>query len=985
MRLTSDIARGVAPGKVQDRLSKRYELEAKYLTDNSQADPVKILFGRDFLSMSLLTPIFDLVTKESGGGGKGSSKVGGAEQVTYYGGFAGAFCAGPIDKIFAIHESDTEVETFPDGLALGDDSGSALWDAAGKYYTMALDGYGTIRIHQGTATQPIDPRFTDDKPDIVIDIENPETSKIPTGEDFQPAYRSVFYVATDSFKLGTSNTTPNLRIEVLCTPKCFARDFPDLFTGETPALKIADDDGDVFPPLIVYEYLRNSAWGGAGLALSDIDHESFAAATQQCISDGIAITALQDSSDTTIRDAISQILQYCDGALYLNEAGKVAIKLVRVAENTSVYPLITDAELADEPDITWEGEGTAWGRTEIIFNSRVDSYESTAEVFESPRYSGAVLREIATERISLPFCKKRMLAAKLARRFGNAGAEPSCEVTLSVLPGGNYKIGELVRLSYRAFGIDELLLRVNKITVGGPREPLLRITAVSEPTTAWEVDVENLAVGFPKHQDTVYDRDGGFLKPRVLLLDNGSADWPIKGTEIALFCERNTTAPIVNYEVRGMSKLSWPEDSRENRWVEAGKNKYQTEVEIEGLLAGVKIGGLLAGVKLLTLKVNVFGDKRRDEFDKLLSKLQTTAVYITCCAFTSDSLDPEQVEASRTLRPMSFRICGIRQASIEHRETGDVFKYICSVTAEQIFSNWVYPCNAPGAQHYYPSKIAYAHQLKDITNPEEVFRYRSVDFKIIHGSMDSIVWLFADFGNGIYEVNPCGFWQKYVGTTNPSHTVGASENIDERESAWGNPITISEGIIRVSTSSPVIAEGGQAEDNIFWLNPVSGESKVYTANGWELVDNSNVLAPLIQPEQIPFGSASDEVAAGDHLHDDRYQLIGDSAERYYRSFNSSTSLSHVRGSDGRVNVHLIDETPITITLPSVADAENGDMITVFFSAENNVEQNVVTFEADADEVFANGQNEVVAGKGTILQLVCVETGWLPILKSILEE
>lgn len=975
MRLTSDIARGIAPGKVQDRLSKRYELEAKYLTDNSQAEPIKILFGRDFLSMSLLTPIFDLVTKDSGGGGKGYSKVGGAGQVTYFGGFAGAFCAGPIDKIFAIHESDAEVETFTEGLALGDDSGSALWDSTGKYYTLTLDGYGTLRIHHGTATQPIDPRFTDDKPDIVIDIENPETSKIPTGEDFQPAYRSVFYVATDSFKLGTSNTTPNLRIEVLCTPKCFAQDYPAYFEDETQPLTVADENGDVYPPLIVYEYLRNSTWGGAGLAVSDIDHESFATATHQCIQEGIAITALQDSADITIRDAISQILQYCDGAIYLNDAGKVAIKLVRAAENTSVYPLITEAELADEPDITWDGEREAWGRTEIIFNSRDDSYESTAEVFESPRYSGAVLREIATERISLPFCKKRVLAAKLARRFGNAGAEPSCEITLSVLPSGNYKIGGLVRLTYPAFGVDELLLRVNKITVGGPREPLLRITAVSEPTTSWAVDVETLSVGFPKKQDTVYERDGGFLKPRVLLLDNGSADWPINGTEIAMFCERNTTAPILNYEARGMSKLSWPEDSPENRWVEAGKNKYQTEVEIEGLLANAK---------LLTLDLTVSGEKRRDEFVELISKLQTTAAYITCCAFSSDSLDTAQVEAARTLRPMSFRIREIRQASIEHRETGNVFKYLLSVTAEQIFSNWVYPCNTPGLQNYYPSKVAYAHRLKNVENPEEVFRYRSVDFKIIHGSMDSIVWLFADFGNGVYEVSPCGFWQKYVGTTNPSHTVGASENIEDRESAWGNPITISEGIIRVSTSSPVIGQGGQAEDNIFWLNPVSGESKVYTANGWELVDNSNVLAPLIQPEQIPFGSASDEVARGDHLHDERYQLIGDSAERYYRSFSESDILNHVRGSDGRVHVLLIDEMPITITLPSIAEAEHGDMITVFLSALDGVEQEVITVAADADEVFANGQNEVIVGTGTILQLVCVEDGWLPILKSILE-
>jgi hypothetical protein len=55
MIVSSDISRGIPPGRVQDKLSKRYQLEAKYLSDNAQSDPIKILFGRDFLPMTLLT------------------------------------------------------------------------------------------------------------------------------------------------------------------------------------------------------------------------------------------------------------------------------------------------------------------------------------------------------------------------------------------------------------------------------------------------------------------------------------------------------------------------------------------------------------------------------------------------------------------------------------------------------------------------------------------------------------------------------------------------------------------------------------------------------------------------------------------------------------------------------------------------------------------------------------------------------------------
>lgn len=953
MRKSSDIARGVIPGKVQDRLTKRYELESKYLTDNAQSDPIKILFGRDFLSLSLLTPIFDLKTRESdSGGGKASSKGVGSTGQTYYGGFAGGFCIGPVAAIHAIHESDKEVEKFDGtGLLLGDDAEAALWDSTNKYYTLEIPNYGTIRIHQGTATQPIDPRFTGGS-GIVINPDDVDSSTIPATSEAQTAYRNIFYIATDDFKLGTSNTTPNLRIEVSCTPKCFKADYPAFFAGETPALKVADEEGDVYPPLIVYEYLRNSTWGGAGLAVSDIDYQSFIDATEQCISEGIAITALQDSSDTSVRDAISQILQYCDGALYLNDSGQVAIKLVRY-DDGETYPEITTDDLADEPELNWSGVNDTWGRTEIIFNSRVDSYESTAEVFESPRYTGSELRQINEESISLPFCKKRALAAKLARRFGNAGATPSCEVSMRVLPGGDYEIGDLIRLTYEKFGVSDLLLRINSITYGSPAEPIVSITAVSEPVTAWDIEIQNVIGGYQKKQDPVTEVTGGFLKPRLLLLsDEGD------GNKIAGFVERNESAPIVHYNVLGRGTYNGVDYDFEIK----GNKNYQTKV----LITELEQSG-----NQLRLSIAVEGDQRKRELETLQASIRSQTLYLTCAAFQNDEL---------TLRPMSFRVLGIENNGF----AGDIYSYFLSVATAQIFDNWVYPSSTDGG--FKPSTVGYLHKLSD--NKSEVFTFTSDSFKILFNETNSHTYFQADFGNSITEERPCAFQQLYASSAYTHQLMTAQGEIGQEQwtelKPWGDAAPI-DGTVKIAsqTTTPVIPAGG-GELSYFWLNPVTGENKVYTENGWELVDNSNVLAPLIPPEQIPFGSAADEVARGNHLHDERYQLIGDSAERYYRSFSSSASLNHVRGSDGRVHVHLIDEIPITITLPSIAEAEDGDMITVFLTAANGVEQDVVTVMADEDEVFSGGQNEVIVGTGTILQLVCVEDGWMPILKSILE-
>jgi len=533
MRLGSDSARGLRDGRIQDRLTKLYSLEAKYLTDNVQSDPIKILHGRDTLSMSLFTPVFDIYTKkhESSKGGKGG---GGGSVEVYYGGFAGGFCVGPIEKLHAVYDSDIDIAQLVEPIDLTEKE---------LPYELAISDYGVLRIYRGTGDQPIDERFTNGK-NIIVDPENKTTSTILADEDIQPAYFHLCYVVTDDFKLGLINSTPNLRFEISNKPYCFLEDAE----GEGISLvgfEVGDGDGDIYPPLIIYEYLRNTQWGSVGLEIEEIDLQSFYDAAARCAEEGIAITALQDSSETTVRDAITQILQYCDGILYLNNEGKVAIRLIRLDSETE-YPEIDESLLVDEPKLTWSCVDDTWGRTEIVFNSRIDSYESTAEVFESPRYSDTNIKEVATERFSLPFCKKRYLAAMLARRLGNAGATPSCEVELRALPEDGFEIGDLVSLSYDKFGIDNLLLRVTKVQEASTESLAQELTAVLEPTSDWRIDIENEATGFSKGEKPLTRKKYGFLKPRVLKL--GERD-------LALFVGKAYGSPIMGYRPRDPERI----------------------------------------------------------------------------------------------------------------------------------------------------------------------------------------------------------------------------------------------------------------------------------------------------------------------------------------------------------------------------------------------------------------------------------------------
>lgn len=894
MIVSSDISRGIPPGRVQDKLSKRYQLEAKYLSDNAQSDPIKILFGRDFLPMTLLTPVFDLFTRETGGGGKGASKVGGGGQKTYYGGFAAAFCVGPVKAIHAIYDSDTELMSWAEeGFELGYKEEAGIWDTAGEYNIIDVPDCGVLRLHQGTATQPVDPRFTNGK---AIQI-NPEDdhSTIPASEAVQTGYRNTFYIATDSFKLGTSNTTPNLRIEVSCVPQAFVND-----AGELPGwFKLTDAEGDVWPPLIIYEFLRNETWGGAGMSADDIDLESFLDATEQCIAEGVAITALQDSAGTTIRDAISQILQYCDGVLFLNHESKIALRLVRTPADTSDLPEITTAELAEEPSISFEGADEAWGRTEIVFASRVDSYETTAEVFESPHYVGSTLKEIKTKTLDLPFCKQRLLAAKLARRFAAAGAKPGAEVQMSILPGLEFTVGDLVYLTYKPFSIERMLLRINQIKAGSSTEPLTHLTAVLQPETNWQIEIQNLVVGFDKQQEQQNQIDGGYFKPRTLLL-NDAGD----GQELAVFAELPETGAVKGYEADIINGDLFPDDSPV-RALFSG-DKYQTQIQITTLQKADN--GLMMGMR-------VEGGKRYDEMANLIKTRQDGGVvYVTACTFEN---------VVRTLAPMTFSVTKIDYKGMQGMNGVNYYLYQLIVQPAQVYANFKYPSTP---DNRVPSQIAYIYRDGSLLRP-------SIDFKQLFHDKSSNIYLKADLGGGVKEVNPCCFWQRYDGdsVTHKLGTLPQAQTPDGLYDAWGPALTIDQKLVITPASTP--PEDPDPEDDNVYINPVTGENYAWGVAGWQMFGQTQVLEPVLQPHQIPFGGGHDEVARGDHLHDERYQMIGQGWESYHRYYTDSTAIEHTSGCRGLVHLHLLSAGK-SYSLPAASTATLGDVIDIVTSQDS---------------------------------------------------
>lgn len=994
MSKSSNISRVEPVGNLQDRLSRRFELEAKYLADNAQCEPVKVLFGRDTLSMTQLLPVFDIKTKK---GGSSKGKSAGAANVTYFGGLAIAYCVGKVFSIYKIWNGDDLIQSFtgPRGFILGENG--ADWNPDQKYNALSIPKYGDLRIYQGRPDQLVDSRFWDydnnQAKEILIDGSQKPDARVLDGP--WSAYPNLFYIVSDLFRLGSSNTTPNIRIELQVIPTTFATEMgsPGQYANDWASISadlkingipVFDSQGDTYAPLVIYEYLRNSTWGGAGLFADAIDKESFLDALAVCIKEEIAISPCVDEN-SSVRNAVSALLEYIDGVIYLTNDGKIALKCVRTPEDLTNIQEIDEDSLVDEPHIEWSGSEDTWGRTIVSFNSRVDDYESTSTGFDSPRYIDYKLEEIKVKEVDLPYIKQRIIASRAARRIGNAGATPGCEVELAVLPSlaTEYHVGDLIKLSYEKFGIENLLLRINSITLGTPTAPSAIITAVNQVETDWniEIDLDSLESGFPSKTTGAVEVPGGFLKPYVLGMfgnPDRSGKSTLKPNQGVVFVER--ADEVKAYTMEGYEGGAPRIDDFETRWTH-----YQVKVKIRdwGVSSNPQWEN---GQSFLWVEFEAEGNARKELLE---SVFESRTAYITTCAYKNPTFPENILNTTRTLLPMTFSVLEVNYEGNGYYENGysvvptidpqtGNFVYKLKVFCAANISGTLFP-DTVSRDKYYPAQTAFVYVHYE-SNDDMAWFVGPTNRRYVLSGKKSYIRANAILADGRKEEKG-GFFRQFIKSSRYYHQIGVGindptdqEGGDEYEDAWGLPVRNSDGEIQIGKfGSSTVQPAAEDETPQLFIDDERGII-------FDLEDGQETIIHQFETFNPPV-LASQIIELPEHNHDDRYQKIGESAERYYIYRENSDTFEHESGQCGLLHIHLPNETAINITLPSAETAECGDIIEVVCTKMAGVEQNTVTLTTAQDESFFYSQSSIIIGVGITVYLICTQQDgqniWFP--------
>jgi hypothetical protein len=342
----------------------------------------------------------------------------------YFGSYAIAICMGPVKTLHSIANGETIIFEGPI------DSSSA--DSDGK--TTLTTTIGNIDFYWG---------FDDQNVNAELDAVEIDYGSGSESVDM-PAYRRVCYAVCHEIAFGQQVTPPTLQFDIVT---------------ETSGLSLSahEADDDAIIPEVIYDYLVNALYG-CGIDASHIETADLEAAAEILIAEDLAASPNIDSNET-VRETLSRIVSHIDAVLFF-AGGKVRFKLIR-AEDTDDVPVITTADLLEEPRQRGSQWSETWNQTIVTYRDRENKWEEAPEVFTDPA-NAAILGHRIRREFNFPWFTRRGPAVATAKRLGITGGMPSGHWTLTLLPSWRTtNPGDIVKLTFAKLGITERILRVS--------------------------------------------------------------------------------------------------------------------------------------------------------------------------------------------------------------------------------------------------------------------------------------------------------------------------------------------------------------------------------------------------------------------------------------------------------------------------------------------------------------------------------------------
>lgn len=234
---------------------------------------------------------------------------------------------------------------------------------------------------------------------------------------------------------------------------------------------------DMNPAHIIRECLTNTDWG-MGLPSSQIDDTAFTEAADTLFAEGFGLS-LMWSGQSDIETFVNEVLNHIDATYGVDPAtGKIFIKLIRGGYDLGDLELLNEDncritqfnrkaldETTNEVVVTWTNPENEGEETVVVHD--LANYAAQGVIVSSSRnYYGI---------------RSSALAIRAALRELNKSAQPIAAFELEASRAAwKFKSGDVVKVSYAEYGLNELPCRITNINYGKPGEMAIKMTLVED-------------------------------------------------------------------------------------------------------------------------------------------------------------------------------------------------------------------------------------------------------------------------------------------------------------------------------------------------------------------------------------------------------------------------------------------------------------------------------------------------------------------------
>ena len=289
------------------------------------------------------------------------------------------------------------------------------------------------------------------------------------GSDLVSAIRGVSYCVIEGMYIGNSSSPQATSFVVSRFPKS-----PDERFSDYEQIGL-----DANPAFFIYEMITHGLYG-ADLGYSSIDLDSFTSAAKTLFDEGLGISAVIDSS-TTAGDVINDVKRVIQGALQTDPAtGALKLRLIRNDYIIDELPLLDQSNIKNLSGFTRGSLDTAITEVKLKYTSIDDDFTERTVIAQNNAlriHKGDSDGQV----VQMPMISTRDTAAKIVMREMASASVPLATCTAECNRGPALtEVGDVVRLSWPAEGVDNLVMRVTGVDLGAPQDGSVRLTLVQD-------------------------------------------------------------------------------------------------------------------------------------------------------------------------------------------------------------------------------------------------------------------------------------------------------------------------------------------------------------------------------------------------------------------------------------------------------------------------------------------------------------------------